>query len=74
MFFLISNVVFGFCGSFFEKRGMPFQIMGKKAIVFGRRSYIGGAGERGLRYDKSLYRIARSLTGRAAAGKVRKDE
>ena len=74
MFFLISNVVFGFCGSFFEKRGIPFQIMGKKAIVFGRRSYIGGAGERGHIYEEILHRFARSLAGRAAAGKVRKDE
>jgi hypothetical protein len=30
---LVSNVIFGLCGSFFEKWWMPSQITGEKAIV-----------------------------------------
>jgi hypothetical protein len=33
MFFLISNVVFGFCGSFFEKRGMLLKKCGRSERV-----------------------------------------
>ena len=41
---LISNVIFGLSGSFFEKWWMPSQITGEKAIFFGQQSYPSGAG------------------------------